>query len=293
MKEALRRIAPSYVKTSLNKIRRKYWALTGTTSHWEVLSKLDTFSANSLNFYKFPDMTYNCANNFPKLLHRLSSEFGTVNEHGRDLEMRTPDSFTEKGLDPSELGALLAKHGSDKSTVHDYHHVYNWIFEDLGRSRALNVLEVGLGTNNPGLVSTMGARGVPGASLRAFRDYLPNANIFGADIDREILFREERIETAVVDQLNADSFEQMADSLGCRHFDLVIDDGLHALDANLNTLRFALSQLAIGSWVVIEDILERSSPAWLVVARLLDPKRFRCHLVRCKKAFMFVVHRVA
>ena len=40
-----------------------------------------------------------------------------------------------------------------------------------------------MGTNKPGLVSTMGASHTPGASLRAFRDYLPNAIVHGADVD--------------------------------------------------------------------------------------------------------------
>ena len=31
-----------------------------------------------------------------------------------------------------------------------------------------------------------------GSSIRAFRDYLQNAHIFGADIDKECLFTEEK-----------------------------------------------------------------------------------------------------
>ena len=45
-----------------------------------------------------------------------------------------------------------------------------------------------MGTNNPNLVSTMGSSGRPGASLYAFKEYLPNAIIYGADIDKDILF---------------------------------------------------------------------------------------------------------
>ena len=39
----------------------------------------------------------------------------------------------------------------------------------------------------------MGSEGVPLASLRAWRDYFKNANIYGADIDKGILKDEERI----------------------------------------------------------------------------------------------------
>jgi hypothetical protein len=40
----------------------------------------------------------------------------------------------------------------------------------------------------------MTAAGKLGTSVRAFRDYLPTAQIFGADLDAEILFSDERIQ---------------------------------------------------------------------------------------------------
>ena len=52
------------------------------------------------------------------------------------------------------------------------------------------IFEIGLGTNNIDIVSTMGKKGHPGASLRAFRDFCPNAEIYGADFDSRILFQE-------------------------------------------------------------------------------------------------------
>ena len=44
----------------------------------------------------------------------------------------------------------------------------------------------------------------PGASLRAWRDFFPNATILGADLDREVLFEEERITTGYMDQTDGD-----------------------------------------------------------------------------------------
>jgi hypothetical protein len=64
----------------------------------------------------------------------------------------------------------------------------------------VHLLEIGLGTNNTDVVSNMGSEGVPDASLRAFRDYLPNARIYGAGIDKRILFEESRIKTYFADQ---------------------------------------------------------------------------------------------
>ena len=90
--------------------------------------------------------------------------------------------------DSEELAALFNKYGSDKSGTHNYHLIYASI---LNRNAPLNIFEVGLGTNNPRVPSNMGENGRPGAAERALRDWAPKANIYGADIDRDILFTEE------------------------------------------------------------------------------------------------------
>lgn len=77
-----------------------------------------------------------------------------------------------------------------------------------------NILEIGLGTNDPTLVSSMGSGGRPGPSLYAFKQYLPNANIYGADIDKDILFNEERINTCYVDQLDIKTFDNIKNTFG-------------------------------------------------------------------------------
>jgi hypothetical protein len=87
----------------------------------------------------------------------------------------------------------------------------------------------------------MGAEGKPGASLRAFRDFLPNAVIYGADVDRRILFEEDRIHCHFLDQTNFSSFEKI-DNIIQEKLDLIVDDGLHSPNANINTLIFALKK---------------------------------------------------
>lgn len=86
----------------------------------------------------------------------------------------------------------------------------------------------------------MGSSARPGASLYAFKEYLPNANIYGCDIDKDILFENEGIKTCFVDQLDSTTFENISNSFGKIKYDLIIDDGLHSIGANLNTLLFAL-----------------------------------------------------
>lgn len=55
--------------------------------------------------------------------------------------------------------------------------------------------------------------GVPGGSLRAYRDYLPNAKIYGAGIDASILFPEDRINTFVVDQLDPEPLNSVGEKI--------------------------------------------------------------------------------
>src|SRR5262249_16105280 len=147
------------------------------------------------------------------------------------------------------------------------------------RSDPLRLFEIGLGTNNPDVVSTMGPSGKPGASLRAFRDFCPNAQVFGADIDRPILFDEDRIRTYYVDQTKFSSFDELYSNLSGGMFDLVIDDGLHSPNANIATMLFALKILKPSGFFIVEDICSSSIPIWQVVAAIL-PENYRPKLVQ-------------
>ena len=187
----------------------------------------------------------------------------------------------------SALKALFDKYGSDKAHFHHYESLYGSILWDPASVESM--LEIGLGTNNIGVVSHMGAAGKPGASLRAFRDFLPNAAIYGADIDRGILFTEDRIKTFFVDQTDLSSFEDLGREVG-EGLDLIIDDGLHCPNANLAVLLFALKKLKAGGWFVVEDIPDAALPVWQVVAALL-PSDHQCSLIAAGEANMFAVRK--
>lgn len=190
------------------------------------------------------------------------------------------------------LGYILSGNGSDKSNNHNYHILYSYIFNKLGEQSKLQILEIGLGTNNPNLISTMGMDGRPGASLYAFRDYLPNANIYGCDIDTDILFESERIKTYYVDQLELKTFDELSTKLPNVMFDLIIDDGLHSIAANFNTLLFALQNLNINGWFVVEDI--HIIENWKSIDFILrSNKQFKTYIIRAKVAHMYAVQKVA
>lgn len=187
------------------------------------------------------------------------------------------------------LGGMFNHYRSDKAKVHNYHMIYGPM---LGNPDNINrILEIGLGTNNEDIVSTMGTLGAPGASLRAFRDYCPNAMIFGADVDARILFQEDRIATYQVDQLSLESLSNLAKKLP-QDFDLIIDDGLHSPDANINTLAFASQLIRKGGWIVIEDISLEAVPIWQCVAALLKGRGFHPLLFKACGGIVFAVQKL-
>jgi 23S rRNA U2552 (ribose-2'-O)-methylase RlmE/FtsJ len=100
----------------------------------------------------------------------------------------------------------------------------------------------------------MGIQYKPGASLRVWKDYFSNATIYGADIDKNILFEEERIKTFEVDQLNKYSIQKMWDNIKEDNFDLIIDDGLHTYEAGVILFNNSYSMLREGGLYIIEDV---------------------------------------
>jgi hypothetical protein len=221
---------------------------------------------------------------FPLLSHLLDVVGRTKLSPVR-IEQLFTDAEGKAAADVLKL--LFIKFGSDKSTGHNYHHLYGEILKN--KDDISCVLEIGVGTNNLDVVSNMGTRGVPGASLRAFREYLPTAMIFGADVDKRILFQDDRIQTYFVDQTDLTSLELLGRNIP-DPIDLIIDDGLHSPNANLAVLAFSLKKLKNHGWLVIEDIPERAVPLWEIVAALL-PDAFASKLLRDEESLVFAVQR--
>ena len=150
------------------------------------------------------------------------------------------------------LTELMNKYGSDKGSYHGYTNIYESILKKK-RQKIEMVLEIGIGTNDPELLSSMGKLGKPGASLRAWRDYLPNAKIMGLDIDRNIQFSEQSIVTEFVNQLSPVTFSPITKRL-LKPIDLVIIDGLHTPRADFNSLVELLPFISSDGDLFIEDV---------------------------------------
>lgn len=154
----------------------------------------------------------------------------------------------------------LLKYGTDKEREHAYSGLYEVLLGDR-KSDALRILEIGLGTQKPGAVSAMGSGSQRDASLYAWREYFPNAKVYGLDIQDDVMLKgEDRIRTALADSTTADgmsvrrAFEQFGCTKNQRCFDVSIDDGLHTASGQISTLKNVFPYLECGGMHIIEDI---------------------------------------
>ena len=185
-------------------------------------------------------------------------------------------------LAPTEMCRIMARYGSDKA-LHSYTQLYWALFKDRF-DRPLRVFELGLGSNNPAVLSNMGVFGAPGASLRGWRDLFPQASVYGADIDRGILFQEDRIQTFYCDQLDQSSILKVWSDPALRAgADIIIEDGLHTFEANVSFLEASLDHLCPGGIYVIEDIAWEDVEKWNERLERVYSKRYPTH------EFAFVV----
>lgn len=169
----------------------------------------------------------------------------------------------------ADLDEILNRHASDKQMSHGYAPVYHALFKRL-RDLPLTILEIGIGTLIPGARSSMSGYGLPGyrpgASLRAWRDYFPNAAIHGVDVQPDtMIVGEERITTALCDSTDAAAVKAYLDRSPT--FDVIIDDGVHHPDLQLKTLTNFYPALKPGGIYVIEDVEPRGSWTSAIEAR--------------------------
>ena len=159
------------------------------------------------------------------------------------------------------LCEIMGRCKSDKGHLnineswHNYTTFYYSIFKEL-QFKKLRIFELGLGTNNTSIPSNMGADGKPGASVYGWKEFFPNSEIFGADIDKNILFNNvERIQTFYCDQTCPDSINKLWSELPLEeNFDIIIEDGLHTLKANICFFENSIQKLKPNGYYIIEDI---------------------------------------
>jgi len=149
------------------------------------------------------------------------------------------------------LCELAFKYGTDKCPKlgHSYTPIYYDLLKDK-QDTFKKVLEIGIGSKR-----TMFR--VPdyyqvGASLRMWRDFFPNAQIYGIDIDPGTMFEDERITTFLANQKNTTDIIKLLKKIGT-DIDLVVDDGSHQEFMQSKTFRLIMPRIKKEAIYVIED----------------------------------------
>lgn len=158
------------------------------------------------------------------------------------------------------LNEILARHQSDKSTHHNYGTTYERLLASR-RQSATNILELGV---------------MHGCSLRAWREYFPNATIWGMDNNADMLTKitdRDRLMLLHADTRDRDAFMKIASSLP--EMDFICDDCGHVQVEQVWALAVLWPRLKSGGIYIVEDIYK---PEYLGLfkafgAELLDLRR--------------------
>ena len=123
------------------------------------------------------------------------------------------------------------------------------------RMEPLTLLEIGLGVTGDRWNARIAHGDNPGgASLKMWADYLPNARIYGLDINDASFLNSERVSTHVVDQGDRSSLRGFLDGVGDTQFDIIIDDGSHRADHQQISLEELFGRVKPGGLYIIEDL---------------------------------------
>lgn len=141
------------------------------------------------------------------------------------------------------------KHGNcDKKPI-NYFDVYESHFEHL-RNESLNMLEIGVRW---------------GGSVWGWRNYFPNANIIGMDVDpNSMQYGNDDPKNGVKLYLGDQCDSKLLNTINNSHgpFDIIIDDGGHTMEQQLSTFDVMWPLLKNGGVYVIEDIHTSYWPKW-------------------------------
>ena len=247
--------------------------LTSGPTWWSsAIEKVPPFVPGSDQYWRYPDVTLDGASRFPEQMLELILETAKP-----PLELDAKD-LRYQGDRVDAARETFVRFGSNKHTV-GLEYVYGHILSTISSHDVSTILEIGIGTQLPHAISTMGPTWSPGGSLRALAELFPSSKVYGGDIDESIFFHEERIECLYIDQLDQDSLAAAVDRIS-NQVDICVDDGLHAPIANLNTLLALRGQLKHMRFLCIEDISPCAIDVWRLVGSVIQLSGISCAIIQ-------------
>jgi len=135
-----------------------------------------------------------------------------------------------------EIGLSIPGHSkTNNMELEDYLPIYDNLWTNI-RNNKIKLLEIGIDQ---------------GGSLRIWKEYFPNGEIIGADLQSQLLYTEDRIKTVLVNQESIESLKSL-ESLG--PFDIIIDDGGHVMSQQINSLITLFDYVKPGGYYIVEDL---------------------------------------
>ena len=93
-----------------------------------------------------------------------------------------------------------------------------------------------------------------GASVRMWKEFFPNATIYGIDIDpRCIQFAEDRIKIIIGNQNDKNFLNELAKKFG-KNIDILLDDGSHITKHQIHTFEILYPCIKKNGLFIIEDL---------------------------------------
>ena len=142
----------------------------------------------------------------------------------------------------TDLCRLGNKYKTDKSTFHKLTILYSLLFQKWRYRDDLNLLEIGIRD---------------GASIKMWRDWFPNGNIFCVDI-RENSTKNvnglERVFAETLDSGNKGHWKAFFEKYQNTQFDIIIDDGSHDPNEQWEAFNFLKEHLKFNGFYIVEDL---------------------------------------
>lgn len=156
-----------------------------------------------------------------------------------------------------ELTKLAIKYKTDRHpwAKHSYTPYYFDLFKD-NREQIKKILEIGVGE---------------GAGLRMWRDFFPNAIIYGADNDKNRIFEAIRIKVYECDQSQEKDLINLIKLTGA-DLEFVVEDGSHKPEDQIFTCKTLMPLLNKNVIYIIEDVADPTITEQLVDYNLEVPR---------------------
>ncbi|MEO1434587.1 MAG: hypothetical protein AAFV80_03570 [Bacteroidota bacterium] len=157
---------------------------------------------------------------------------------GCNVPAEGPDTIPQTVEARPSLSELCSQFFTDKCAIdHNFVEVYANLFDPI-RDSVTRVFEIGI---------------LRGASHLMWQAYFPNADIFGIDIEDKSDLEAKGIKTFVADQSNRADLQGFLDKYGTA-FDIILDDGGHAMHHQQVSFGFLFEQVKPGGYYIIEDV---------------------------------------